>query len=261
MGDNLWTCSIVALNPDTGKLVWAFQASPHDTHDWDAVQIPVLIDGVIDGKPRKLFAQASRNGYYFLLDRTNGKNITSVPYVPINWSTGVNANGNPIRDLKKDPSTSGTLVEPSAHGGTNWQTPAFDPDLGLFFLHAERSFSVFFLTDTGPKPEGYGGRDDKIWAEEFIQAMDYRTGKVRWKHDIGPESNYMSMLSTAGKLLFSGDNSGNALALNPVDGKTLWHVNLGGIMNNAPITYELDGRQYLLFAANDTLFAFTLPRQ
>ena len=85
MGDNLWTCSIVALNPDTGKLVWAFQASPHDTHDWDAVQIPVLIDGVIDGKPRKLFAQASRNGYYFLLDRTNGKNITSVPYVPINW--------------------------------------------------------------------------------------------------------------------------------------------------------------------------------
>jgi acido-empty-quinoprotein group A len=261
LGDDLWTCSIVALNPDNGKLVWAFQASPHDTHDWDAVQVPVLIDGEIDGKPRKLLAQASRNGYYFLLDRTNGKNLLSVPYVPINWSTGVNANGNPQRDLKKDPSTSGTLVEPSAHGGTNWQTPAFNPGLGLFFLHAERSYSVFFLTDTGEKPEGYGGRDDKIWAEEFIQALDYKSGKVRWRHDIGRGMNYMSMLSTQGQLLFSGDNSGNALALAPADGKTLWHANLGGIMNNAPITYELDGRQYLLLAANDSLFAFTLPSE
>jgi alcohol dehydrogenase (cytochrome c) len=260
-GDNLWTCSIVALNIDTGKLVWYFQASPHDTHDWDAVQTPVLIDGEIDGKPRKLLAQASRNGYYFLLDRTNGKNLVSTPYVEINWSKEVNANGNPIRDFKKDPSTAGTLVEPSAHGGTNWQTPSFDPNLGLFFLHAERSYSVFFLTDTGEKPEGYGGRDDKIWAEEFIEAIDYKTGKVRWKHDIGQGSGFMSILTTEGKLLFSGDNAGNALALDPVTGRTLWHVNLGGVMNTAPITYQLDGRQYLLCAADDALFAFMLPPQ
>jgi acido-empty-quinoprotein group A len=260
-GDNLWTCSIVALNIDTGKLVWYFQASPHDTHDWDAVQTPVLIDGEIDGKPRKLLAQASRNGYYFLLDRTNGKNLVSTPYVEINWSKEVNTNGNPIRDLKKDPSTAGTLVEPSAHGGTNWQTPSFDPGLGLFFLHAERSYSVFFLTDTGEKPEGYGGRDDKIWAEEFIEAIDYKTGKVRWKHDIGQGSGFMGILTTEGKLLFSGDNAGNALALDPVTGRTLWHVNLGGVMNNAPITYQLDGLQYLLCAADDALFAFTLPPQ
>jgi alcohol dehydrogenase (cytochrome c) len=259
-GDNLWTCSIVALNPDTGKMVWYFQASPHDTHDWDSVQTPVLFDAEFNGRRRKLLAQASRNGYFFLLDRTDGKNLVSAPYVDINWSKGVNSNGNPVRDPKKDPSTAGTLVSPSAHGGTNWQTPTFDPDTGLFYLHAEKGYSVFFLTDTNDKPEGYGGRDDKVWAAEFIEAVDYRTGKVRWKHDIGPGGAFQGLLSTAGKLLFTGDNSGNALALDPQDGRTLWHVNLGGVMNNAPITYELDGRQYLLVAGHDSLFAFTLPR-
>jgi acido-empty-quinoprotein group A len=259
LGDDLWTCSIVALHLDTGKMAWHFQASPHDTHDWDAVQIPVLIDGVFAGKPRKLLAQASRNGYFFLLDRVTGQNLLSKPYVDINWSTGINANGNPLRDLKKDPSPSGTLVEPSAHGGTNWQTPSFDPKLGLFFLHAERSYSVFFLTDTSAKPEGYGGRDDKIWAEEFLQAIDYQTGEIRWKHDIGEGGAFMGVLTTDGDLLFSGDNFGNALGLDSATGRTLWHVNLAGNMNTAPITYELDGRQYLLMSASDSLYSFALP--
>ena len=248
------------MNPDTGKIVWYFQASPHDTHDWDAVQTPVLFDAEFNGKQRKLLAQASRNGYFFLLDRTNGTNLVSAPYVDINWSKGVNSRGNPIRDPEKDPSTAGTLVSPSAHGGTNWQTPTFDPETGLFYLHAEKGYSVFFLTDTGDKPEGYGGRDDKVWASEFIEAIDYRTAKVRWRHDIGPGSAFQGLLSTAGKLLFTGDNSGYALALDPETGRTVWHVNIGGIMTNAPITYELDGRQYLLVAASDCLFAFALPR-
>jgi outer membrane protein assembly factor BamB len=152
------------------------------------------------------------------------------------------------------------LLSPSAHGGANWQTTTFDPDTGLFYLHAEQGYSVFFLTDTDAKPEGYGGRDDKVWANEFIEAIDYRTGKTRWKHDIGQGSAYQGLLSTAGKLLFTGGNSGNALALDPETGRTLWHVNLGGVMNNAPITYELDGRQYLLVAGADSLFAFTSPR-
>jgi acido-empty-quinoprotein group A len=258
-GDNLWTCSIVALNPDTGKLAWYFQASPHDTHDWDAVQVPVLIDGEFHGKPRKLLVQASRNGYFFVLDRINGTNLLSVPYIDINWSKGLDSKGSPIRDPKKDPSTAGTLVSPSAHGGTNWQTPAFNPKTGLFYLHSEKSYSVFFLTDTDPKPEGYGGRDDKVWAAEYIEAIDYKTGKIRWSHDIGPGSAFMSILSTEGNLLFSGDNSGNALALDPATGRTLWHANLGGVMNNGPITYELDGRQYVVLAADDSLFGFTLP--
>lgn len=115
------------------------------------------------------------------------------------------------------------------------------------------------LTDTGSKPEGYGGRDDKIWAEEFIEAIDYKTGKIRWRHDIGQGVTYIGILTTDGRLLFSGDNSGDVLALDTLTGGTLWHVNLGGVMNNAPITYELDNRQYLLFAAGDSLFGFTLP--
>ena len=259
-GDDLWTCSIVALNPDTGKMVWYFQASPHDTHDWDAVQIPVLFDAEFQGKRRKLLAQASRNGYFFVLDRTNGENLLSVPYVNINWSKGANAKGNPIRDTAKDPATDGRLLSPSAHGGTNWQTPSFDPETDLFYLHAEQGYSVFFLTDTNAKPEGWGGRDDKLWAREFIEAIDYKTGKIRWTHEIGQGSAYMGVLSTAGNLLFTGDNSGNALALDPAEGRTLWHTNLGGAMDNAPMTYELDGRQYVLLAAHDSLFAFTLPQ-
>jgi alcohol dehydrogenase (cytochrome c) len=256
-GDNLWTCSIVALDPNTGKMKWYFQASPHDTHDWDAVQTPVLFDGEFDGQPRKLLAQASRNGYFFVLDRVTGKNLLSVPYVAINWSKGVNANGSPIRDPAKDASTAGSLVTPSAHGGTNWQTPSFDPDTGLFYLHAEQGYSVFFLSDESAKPEGFAGRDDKIWAKEFIEAIDYKTGKIRWTHDIGYGSNFQGVLTTAGDLLFTGDNSGNAMALDPATGKTLWHTNLGGVMNNAPITYELDGRQYLLLAGGESLYAFT----
>ncbi len=119
-GDNLWTCSIVALNPDTGKLAWYFQASPHDTHDWDAAQTPVLIDGQINGQPRKLIAQASRNGYFFVLDRTNGKNILSKPFIDLNWSKGVDAKGQPIPDPAKEPHTNGTLVIPASGGASNW---------------------------------------------------------------------------------------------------------------------------------------------
>lgn len=143
-GENLWTCSIVALDINTGKMKWYFQASPHDTHDWDAVQIPVLFDAEFQGQERKLLAQASRNGYFFVLDRVTGKNLLSVPYVDINWSTRVNANGNPVADLHKEPTAGGTLVSPSAHGGTNWQLPSFDPDTGLFYLHAERGIAFSF---------------------------------------------------------------------------------------------------------------------
>jgi alcohol dehydrogenase (cytochrome c) len=147
-GSNLWTCSIVALNPDTGKLAWYFQTSPHDTHDWDAVQTPVLIDGTINGQKRKLLAQANRNGYFFLLDRTNGKNLLSEPYININWSSGLNKKGEPVPALEKEPKTDGTLVIPSASGGTNWQAPSFDPETGLFYVTSSENYSIFYLTDT-----------------------------------------------------------------------------------------------------------------
>ena len=126
-GDNLWTCSIVALNPDTGKMAWYFQASPHDTHDWDAAETPVLIDGEIDGQPRKLLAQSSRNGYFFVLDRTNGKNILSKPFIDLNWSKGLDAKGQPIGNPDKEPKPDGTLVIPALGGAANWPSPSFDP--------------------------------------------------------------------------------------------------------------------------------------
>ena len=164
-GDNLWTCSIVALNPSTGKLVWWFQASPHDTHDWDNVEAPVLFDGTIDGKPRKLLAQAARNGYFFVLDRTNGKSIVTTPFIDVNWAKGVDAKGQPIPNEEKEPKPDGSLMIPSSGGATNWYPPSFDPETGLFYVSTTPSYSVYYLTDTSKKPEGYGGRDCGVWSE------------------------------------------------------------------------------------------------
>ena len=258
-GDNLWTCSIVALNPDTGKLAWYFQASPHDTHDWDAVETPVLIDGEIDGQPRKLVAQASRNGYYFLLDRATGKNVVSRPFIDLNWSKGVDAKGQPIGDPAKDPKTDGTLVIPAAGGATNWPPASFSPDTGLLYVNTTPSYSVYYLTDTDEKPQGYGGRDAGVWSRSTLKAIDYKTGKVRWEHEYPAHiSAQPGLLSTAGKLLFTGDPSGNMIAYDPATGKILWHSRLGNTIANGPMTYELDGQQYVVVGAGDTLYAFTV---
>jgi acido-empty-quinoprotein group A len=260
-GDNLWTCSLVALNPDTGKMAWYFQASPHDTHDWDAVQTPVLFDAQINGKPRKLLAQASRNGYYFVLDRTNGQRVVSTPYIPLNWSKGEDAKGQPIPDPAKEPKTDGTLVIPSGGGGTNWFAPSYSPETGLFYVNSTESYSVYYLTDTDPKPEGYGGRALGVWSQSMLKAIDAATGKIRWTH-VYPGYNgsiHSGLLATAGELLFTGDAAGHFVAFDPANGKILWHATLGSSVSNAPITYELDGRQYVVAAAGDTLYSFALP--
>ena len=155
-GDNLFTCSLVALNPDTGNMMWYFQTSPHDTHDWDSAQVPVLLDGQVDGRPRKLVAQAARNGYYFLIDRTNGKSVLTVPYVDfMNWSLGVNARGQPINNPAKDATVDGVLVAPGS--ATNWPPPSFSPKTGLLYVGTAQSYGFQYLTDTDERPEGYGG--------------------------------------------------------------------------------------------------------
>jgi acido-empty-quinoprotein group A len=260
-GDDLWTCSIVALNPDTGKLVWWFQASPHDTHDWDDVEEPVLFDGEIDGKPRKLLAQAARNGYFFVLDRTTGKNVTSAPFIDINWSKGVNSNGEPIPDPDKQPKTDGSLVIPASGGATNWPPPSFDPETGLFYVSASPSWSVYYLTDTSAKPEGYGGRDSGVYSRSELVALDYRSGKVKWRHVYPGDADSISgILTTAGHLLFTGDPSGNFIAFNPADGKILWHTALTHAVSNGAMTYELEGQQYIVVGAGDMLYAFTISR-
>ncbi|HZQ55184.1 MAG TPA: acido-empty-quinoprotein group A [Bryobacteraceae bacterium] len=259
-GDDLFTCTIVALNVDTGKLVWHFQTSPHDTHDWDSVQTPVLIDGEIDGKPRKLLAQASRNGYFFLLDRTNGKNIVARPYIEtLNWSKGVDSEGHPIPNPEKEPQVSGVLVSPPSGGATNWPSPSFDPETGLFYVSTSEAFSEFYLTDTDPHPEGYGAAERASGRlGSTLRAIDYKTGKTCWRHDYPGGGGISGLLTTAGKLLFSGDGSQHLVAFDPANGKILWHAGLAGNISNGPETYMLDGKQYLVVGAGDSLYAFTL---
>ncbi len=261
-GTDLFTCSIVALHVETGKMAWYFQASPHDTHDWDSAQTPVLIDGEIDGKPHKLVAQANRNGYYFLLDRETGKNIVSEPFLEtMNWSKGVDKNGSPIYDPAKEPSVAGTLVSPPAGGATNWFAPSFSPQTGLFYVNTFNSYSVFYLTDTDPQPEGYAAIQHIVGGgESSLRALDYKTGKNVWKHDYPGGGGISGVLSTAGGLVISGDGSSNLIAFNAGNGKILWHATLAAGITDGPETYMLDGKQYLIVAAHDTLYAYVLAK-
>ncbi len=259
-GSNLFTESIVALDIETGKLVWHFQPSPHDTHDWDAVQTPVLIDGVINGQPRKLLAQASRNGWFFVLDRKTGKNYTSSEFVKTNWAKGVDAQGQPIPNPAKEPQTDGALISPNQGGAVNWPPPSFSPKTGLFYVNATRAFSIYYIFDNDEKPEGWGGNDQGGWAESMLQAVDYQTGKIRWSHKWEGAGIRGGVLSTAGNLVFAGDPENNFVALNATTGQPLWHANLGNAVSNGAVTYELDGHQYLVVAAGDRLYAFIMNR-
>ncbi len=259
-GDGLYTCSIVALNPDTGKLAWAFQPSPHDTHDWDAVETPVLVDGTFAGQPRKMLMQTSRNGYFFVLDRTTGASLLTTPYGPVNWSLGVGKDGRPIPNPAKDPAPDGRLIAPDEAGLTNYRSPSFDPRTGLFIVDSHPSYSIYFAK---PADGAYGwaGADYGLWGKGVLEAIDYQTGKIRWSHELGPGGSGAGVLTTDSGLTFTGDGLGNTLALNTSDGKTLWHAGAGAHMQSSPITYELDGRQFVLTSSGGVLFAWALPEK
>jgi alcohol dehydrogenase (cytochrome c) len=257
-GDNLYTCSIVALKPDTGKLAWAFQPSPHDTHDWDAVEVPVLVDGDFHGKPTKMLMQASRNGYFFVLDRTTGKNLLTTPFGPVNWAKEVDKDGRPIPNEKKEPAPDGRLIAPDEGGLTNYRSPSFDPKTGLFIVSAHPSYGIYFA-----KPAdgtfGWAGADYGVWGKGVLEAIDYQTGKIRWTHELGPGGSGAGVLTTDSGLTFTGDAHGNILALNSTDGKTVWHAGLGASMQTSPITFQIAGRQYVLTSAGSVLFSWALP--
>jgi alcohol dehydrogenase (cytochrome c) len=256
-GDNPWTCSILAINPDSGQLAWGFQASPHDTHDWDAAEVPVLVDAVFNGAPRKLLLQASRNGYFFVLDRTNGKSLLTKPFSTVNWASGVDKDGRPTPAASKEPARDGRLVAPNESGATNFRSPSFDPRTGLLVVSAQDGYGIYFF-----KPEhgafGWAGADYTLYGKSTIRAIDYRTGAIKWNHDIGDGAGTAGVLTTESGLTFTGDIAGNVLALKTSDGATLWHASIGRV-GNSPITYELDGRQYLVVAGGGALYAWTLP--
>jgi alcohol dehydrogenase (cytochrome c) len=260
-GDNLYTCSIIGLNVDTGKMAWYYQTSPHDTHDWDSAQTPALVDAEFNGKPRKMAMTAARNGYFFVVDRTTGEHLVTGKFSEtVNWAKGVNAKGQPIWDPAKDSSIGGTLVSSSNEGATNWPPPSFSPDTGLFYVPLAESYSMYYLTETDPRGAmGLGGKDEQsLTSTAFLAAIDYKTGKTVWRHQFPGSGNGINgLLTTAGKLLFAGDRGGNLVAYDAANGKPLWHTRLGNI-SNAPQTYMLDGRQYVLVAAGDSLYAFTI---
>ncbi len=255
-GANLYTASIVALDADTGKMVWYFQASPHDTHDWDATQTAVVFDGTINGQPRKLLAQASRNGQFFLLDRTNGKALVSTEYIKTNWMLDYDAKGQPIPNPEKRPQIAGALVTPNQGGATNWFPPSFSPQTGLFYVNATRAFSVWYIYDAGENPMGWGGTDRGGYTEQpQLTAIDYKTGKIRWS--MPRYGGNSGLLTTAGNVLFNAAAGGFG-AYNATTGEPLWNARLGTSVSNGPITYELDGLQYVIAGAGDRLVAFVL---
>ena len=258
-GDDLYTCSIVALNPDTGKLVWGFSASPHDTHDWDAIEVPVLVDADFHGQPRKMLMQSSRNGYFFVLDRATGKSLLTAPFGPVNWTSGIDAQGRPIPNPAKEPAPDGRLIAPDEGGLTNYRSPSFDPKTGLFIVDAHPSWSIYFAKPADGQ-YGWAGADYGLWGKGVIEAIDYQTGKIRWSHEVGPNGSGAGVLTTDSGLTFTGDAHGNLLALATSDGKTLWHAGLGEAMQTSPITYMLDGRQYVVMGSGSVLFSWALPQ-
>jgi alcohol dehydrogenase (cytochrome c) len=259
-GDNLFTCSLVAVNVDTGKMAWYFQTSPHDTHDWDSTQTPILIDGVVNGRPSKLVLQATRNGYYFTLDRVTGENLVSTKFgSTTNWALGIRKNGSPDPNPDKEATVPGALVSPQEGGVTNWPPPAYSSDTGLFYINEHNSFNILYLMDTDPRGSmGLAGKQASQVgsAGNYLTAIDYKTGKAVWRHSY-PGGGGGGLLATAGRLVFSGDGSGNFVAFDATSGKPLWYSRIGAI-SNAPETYMLDGHQYVLVAVNDALYAFAL---
>jgi len=262
-GDNLFTCSLVAVHVDTGKLAWYFQTSPHDMHDWDSAQTPVLFDAVIKGKPRKLISTAARNGYFFTLDRVTGEHIVTTKYgSSTNWVKSIDKKGYLKRDPVKDPTVPGALTSPTSGGTINWEPPAYSLDTGLFYVAEKNGYSIYYLTDPDPRGSmGLGGKEEVQVgsAGNFLTAIEPTTGKIAWRRPFpgGGDGGGGGLLTTAGKLVFAGDAGGSLVAYDAVTGKPLWNSRIGNV-TNPPITYMLDGRQHILVAAGDSLYDFAL---
>ena len=263
-GDNLFTCSLVAVNVDSGKMAWYYQTLPHDTHDWDSAQTPILVDGLFNGKPRKLVLQATRSGHFFVLDRLTGEHLLTTRFTPWDkWIRRINERGQPVRDPSRDVTVGGTIL--SIDGWTNWPPPAFSPQTGLFYSREFENYGLLYDTETDPHgPMGLGGttRGGQVSLGSSIQAIDYRTGKIVWEHHFETGQGFMStlgtgLLTTAGGILFAADQGKNFVAFDAERGTPLWHSRLQNV-SNAPETFMLDDHQYVIVAADEMIYAFTL---
>ncbi|WP_051670088.1 PQQ-dependent dehydrogenase, methanol/ethanol family [Bryobacter aggregatus] len=262
-GDNLFSCSVLALDPATGKRKWHYQFTPNDSHDWDANQDLVLVDRVIDGVQRKLLVQTNRNGIFYVLDRTNGKLLFGKPYVRQTWNAGFEADGRPKVIPNTDSTPEGRVVYPTLVGGTNWQSPSFDSSNGMLYTvyadGAERFIREKSVYEPGKAY--WGGRSvatgDKPLAG--IKAIDTATGDVKWEHPLSRGSLAAGVLATSTGVLFSATAEGNLIALEAATGKYLWRMQTGATTATSPISYAVDGKQYVAIAAGQVLYSFALP--
>ena len=261
-GDNLYTCSLVALDGDNGALRWHFQFTPHDSHDWDSTHVPVLFDADVRGNRRKLVAVANRNAFYYVLDRSSGEFIAGTPYAKQTWAKGLDDRGRPSVILNTEPSEKGTLVWPNLNGATVWFSPSYSPVTKLFYVAVRELGSIYYKREAEYKPGTFfaGGGEAGIPAGDrsgAIRALEATTGHKRWEFPMHT-APWAGVLATAGGLVFSGSDEGNFFALDAATGKPLWDFQTGGPISANPISFTLDGKQCVAIAANRVLYVFGL---
>jgi alcohol dehydrogenase (cytochrome c) len=258
-GDNLYTCSLVALDGDTGKLKWHFQFTPDDSHDWDSTHVPVLFEAEVRGTRRKLVAVANRNAFYYVLDRTSGEFVAGRPYAKQTWSKGLDDRGRPIVIPNTEPSEQGTLVWPNLNGATVWFSPAYSPQTQWLYVAVREIASIYFKRHAEYKPATFfaGGGETPVPAEDSgaIRALDAATGQIRWEFPMH-SAPWAGVLATAGGLVFSGSDEGNFFALDAKTGKALWDFQTGGRIAANPVSFTIDGKQCVAIAAGQVLYVF-----
>jgi len=261
-GDNLYSDSLLALDADSGVLKWHFQFTPHDVHDWDSTEVPVLVDGEVRGRRRKLVVFANRNGFYYVLDRTNGEFLAGKPYAKQTWAKGLDDSGRPILLPDTSPTLQGTPVWPAVAGASNWYSPTYSPVSGMLYVAVREAGSVYFIGDPDfKKGEQFnGGGFRSVPGEEewgAVRALEPATGKVAWEHKLFSPP-WSGLLSTAGSLVFGSTNEGQVFALHAVTGKPLWRYQTGGSGRSNPMSYSVDGKQYVAVTMGNTLYVFGL---
>ncbi len=264
-GDNLFSCSILALDAKTGKLKWYYQFTPHDEWDWDATEPPVLVDADWKGEPRKLMLHANRNGFFYVFDRTDGELLQATPLVEkLTWASGIGADGRPLELPNQRPTPEGNLICPSLVGATNWFSTSYNPATGLYYVQTIESCAIFIKrpVDWEAGRGFWGGTTRRVpdeTPEKILKAIDITTGEAAWQvKQMGQGIAWGGTLSTAGGLVFYGDDSGDFTAADAETGETLWRFAANQSWKASPITYMFDGKQYLAVAAGPSILAFAL---